>query len=92
MTGQDDRSRFKPANDADPGGSRGPKNDHASQAMSKEELDKELQEGLEETFPASDPVAVSQTTAAGRPSGVSNQKPPGRPAGRANQKPPKKRP
>jgi hypothetical protein len=60
---------------------RGAKHDHAAPNLPKEELDKELDEGLKETFPASDPVAVSQTTAAGS----------GRPAGKTNQAPPKKR-
>jgi hypothetical protein len=42
----------------------------------KEELDAELDEGLEETFPASDPVAVTGTTTPGRPAGKTNSKPP----------------
>jgi hypothetical protein len=58
-----------------------PRNDHAAPNLPKEELDRELDEGLKETFPASDPVAVAQTTAAGA----------GRPAGRTNQAPPKTR-
>lgn len=57
---------------------RGARNDHAAPNMPKKELDKQLDEGLKETFPASDPVAVAQTTAAGA----------GRPAGRTNQAPP----
>lgn len=43
---------------------------------SKEELDAELEEGLKETFPASDPVAVTNTTTSGRPAGPANHKPP----------------
>ncbi|OJU36175.1 MAG: hypothetical protein BGN94_20955 [Rhizobiales bacterium 68-8] len=43
-----------------------------------EELDRELDEGLKETFPASDPVAVTSTTRMGRPAGKANQKPPSR--------------
>jgi hypothetical protein len=33
---------------------------------SKEELDRELEEGLKETFPASDPPAVTQPTITSR--------------------------
>lgn len=33
----------------------------------KQELDNELEEALEDTFPASDPVAVISTTTAGKP-------------------------
>lgn len=89
MSGQDDRTRFQPAND---GGRRGrdPKVGQSPKAASKEELDKELQEGLKSTFPASDPVAVSQTTTSGRPAGRTNQKPPRRTPGKTNQKPPQK--
>lgn len=47
-----------------------------SLASTKEELDAELEEGLKETFPASDPVAATSTTRTGRPAGRSNQKPP----------------
>ena len=43
-----------------------------------EELDRELDEGLKETFPASDPVSVTSTTTPGRPAGKANQKPPSR--------------
>jgi hypothetical protein len=45
---------------------------------SKEELDAELEQGLEETFPASDPVSVTSTTTPGRPAGPANHKPPSR--------------
>ena len=45
---------------------------------SKEELDAELEEGLEETFPASDSVSVTSTTTPGRPAGPANHKPPSR--------------
>lgn len=34
---------------------------------SKEELDQELEEGLEETFPASDPPAVTQPEGHAKP-------------------------
>lgn len=44
-----------------------------------QELDEELERGLKETFPASDPVSVTSTTRMGRPAGRLNQKPP-RPA------------
>lgn len=44
----------------------------------KEELDAELEQGLEGTFPASDPVSVTSTTTPGRPAGPANQKPPSR--------------
>ena len=36
------------------------KKDEANDASSKEKLDRQLEEGLEETFPASDPPAVTQ--------------------------------
>lgn len=49
-----------------------------SDHLSKEELDRELDEGLKETFPASDPVAVTQTNRPGRPAGPANRKPPSR--------------
>jgi hypothetical protein len=49
-----------------------------SLAATRDELDEELSEGLKETFPASDPVAVTSTTHPGRPSGRANQKPPKR--------------
>lgn len=35
----------------------------AEQAKEKEKLERKLEEGLEETFPASDPVAVSEPAA-----------------------------
>jgi hypothetical protein len=35
----------------------------------KERLEHELEEGLEETFPASDPVAVTEPAAGGKKSG-----------------------
>jgi len=43
----------------------GPKSDQAkpgdrTHEPSKKELDRELEEGLEDTFPASDPVAVTE--------------------------------
>lgn len=45
----------------------------------KAELDDELEEGLEETFPASDPVSATRSgddDHADRPAGHTNQKPP----------------
>ncbi len=42
-------------------------NPDPSDKKSKMDLDDELEEGLEETFPASDPVAVLQTTRTGAP-------------------------
>lgn len=45
---------------------------------SKRELDEELEEGLEETFPASDPVAATSTVRLGRPAGRANSKRPSR--------------
>ena len=50
--------------------------DDPSMVSDKAELDEELQEGLEETFPASDPVSATRTSRPGRPAGRSNQKPP----------------
>ena len=38
-----------------------PKSD--AQNANKEKLDRELEEGLEETFPASDPVSISEPAA-----------------------------
>ena len=37
-----------------------PKPGEKSHKPSKEELERELEEGLEDTFPASDPVAVTE--------------------------------
>lgn len=50
--------------------------DDPSQVATKAELDQELNEGLKETFPASDPVAATSTTRTGRPAGRTNSKPP----------------
>ena len=50
--------------------------DDPSMVSDKDELDAELQEGLEETFPASDPVSATRTSRPGRPAGRANQKPP----------------
>lgn len=52
--------------------------DDPSDNLSKEELDRELDEGLQETFPASDPVSVTQTNRPGRPAGPANRRPPSR--------------
>jgi hypothetical protein len=35
-----------------------------------------LEEGLADTFPASDPVSVTQKVTSGRPAGKTNQPPP----------------
>ncbi len=44
------------------------KREQRKQAKNHESLaEQELEEGLEETFPASDPVAVTNTTHPGRP-------------------------
>lgn len=37
------------------------------QVSAKQALDDELEEGLEDTFPASDPVSVTSSTIPGRP-------------------------
>jgi hypothetical protein len=55
---------------------RGAEQDHGSRNLSKEELDEELEEGLADTFPASDPVSVTQKVTSGRPAGKTNQPPP----------------
>ena len=44
--------------------------------LNKSEMDEQLEEGLEDTFPASDPVSITNTTTPGRPAGKTNQKPP----------------
>lgn len=44
--------------------------------LSRSEKEEQLEEGLEDTFPASDPVSVTRTTKPGAPSGKTNQKPP----------------
>ncbi|WP_336057550.1 hypothetical protein [Nitratireductor sp. CH_MIT9313-5] len=41
--------------------------DRVSEKHKREELDDELEEGLEETFPASDPVSVTRATRTGAP-------------------------
>ncbi|KFB09103.1 hypothetical protein [Nitratireductor basaltis] len=41
--------------------------DRVSDKHKREELDDELEEGLEETFPASDPVSVTRSTRTGAP-------------------------
>jgi hypothetical protein len=37
-----------------------PKSDQPKSTKKKEELERELEEGLEDTFPASDPVSVTE--------------------------------
>lgn len=49
---------------------------HPAAKLTKSEEDKRLEEGLEETFPASDPVSVTTTGNAKRPAGKTNQRPP----------------
>jgi len=49
---------------------------HPAAQLTKTEEDKRLEEGLEETFPASDPVSVTTTGDAKRPAGKTNQRPP----------------
>ena len=36
------------------------KSDHKPQKPSRQQLERDLEEGLEDTFPASDPVAVTE--------------------------------
>ena len=43
------------------------KSDDPSSGKDREGLDDELEAGLDDTFPASDPVSVSQTTTTGAP-------------------------
>jgi len=54
---------------------KAPKKDPAAR-LTKSEKDERLEEGLEETFPASDPVSVTTTGNAKRPAGKTNQRPP----------------
>lgn len=76
MTNDNDpRKQPKPAAPAKP---RDPLAADPSVYSTKEELDAELDEGLEDTFPASDPVSVTGTTTPGRPAGPANGKPPSR--------------
>ncbi len=44
--------------------------------LSERDREQELQEGLEDTFPASDPVSITRSDRAGRPAGKTNQRPP----------------
>ena len=37
-----------------------PKSDHKAQKPSRRQQERDLEEGLEDTFPASDPVAVTE--------------------------------
>jgi hypothetical protein len=76
MSGTKDHTQTpKPFTDGERGG-RGPESDHAGRSLSRKELDEELEQGLEDTFPASDPVSVTQKVTSGRPSGKTNQPPP----------------
>ena len=49
---------------------------HPAAKLTKSEEDKRLEEGLEETFPASDQVSVTTTGNAKRPAGKTNERPP----------------
>lgn len=66
----------KPSEDAKDRAGRGAERDHGTPNLSARELDEELEEGLEDTFPASDPVSVTQKVTSGRPAGSTNQPPP----------------
>ena len=68
-------SQAKPAGPAGRRGGRGPEQDHARDLTEKEK-DEELEKGLKDTFPASDPVSVTQKVTSGRPAGDTNQAPP----------------
>lgn len=50
-----------------PGSTKPQKKDDKAKS-NKEMLERELEEGLEETFPASDPVAVTEPARPGKPS------------------------
>lgn len=73
MPGTDSEIR-RPA--ADQRSGRGAERDHASSNLSKQEKEEELEKGLMDTFPASDPVSVTQKVTSGRPAGKTNQPPP----------------
>lgn len=64
-----------PATPAKDRGGRGPDGD-ASRGLSEREKEEELDEGLKDTFPASDPVSITQKVKSGRPAGDTNQAPP----------------
>jgi hypothetical protein len=72
---QGNHQQAKPAGPAGQRGGRGPEKDHARELTDKEK-DEELEKGLEDTFPASDPVSVTQKVTSGRPAGRTNQPPP----------------
>ena len=76
MSGTKNGHSPKPSTDTKGRDGRGPEKDHAGRNLSHEELDEELEQGLEDTFPASDPVSVTQKVTSGRPSGETNQPPP----------------
>lgn len=67
--------RTNAAGTADRKGGRGADKDHARNLTEKEK-DEELEKGLEDTFPASDPISVTQKVTSGRPAGKANQAPP----------------
>jgi hypothetical protein len=49
-----------PASESPKSGGKQDKPDKADKKKDKTELDRELEEGLEDTFPASDPVSVTE--------------------------------
>lgn len=57
-------------------GGRGPEGEYASRDLTEREKDEELEKGLKDTFPASDPVSITQKVTSGRPAGNTNQAPP----------------
>jgi len=52
-----------------------PENRKPDEHRKPEELEEELEKGLEDTFPASDPVSAAQTTRTGAPSEFAKPKP-----------------
>ncbi len=44
--------------------------------LDKGDVEQELEEGLEDSFPASDPVSITRPDRPGRPAGTTNQRPP----------------
>lgn len=53
----------------------GPAGSSGSGRPTKQELDDRLEQGLEDSFPASDPPAVTSTTTAGASEGTATRKP-----------------
>jgi len=52
-----------------------PENRKPDEHANPEELEEELEKGLEDTFPASDPVSAAQTTRTGAPKEFAKPKP-----------------